>query len=266
MESKLNSLDYTNPEIIDITFLQSLDKFKPENIVEYKKQQKRTKLTDKQIIAYGKHTNKDYTKFTKFKTSVKGGDAPKDVKGKEMGTWIAAEEKRRFLNEVWHPQGYDDLIRVKYLPISEPIMKKIIGVHTVRSFHYTDAKHYGELKKLQGSSKALATFQTAFKGANIVSGNSGLLTNGGVMVVLEGNLLLKSFMDLHSVTDKNGRRWLHFEDVFPGEAEVKYRDFKKYLDNDTKFIKAVEDLNTVINDKNKSNAISSYMMQHIHLC
>lgn len=99
LESVLNKINYTSNEITDVTFLISLDKFTPDQIVDYKKDQKRTKLSDKQILDYGKHNKKDYKKFVKFNTSVSGKDAPKDVKGKEIGTWIQDEEKRKFLNE-----------------------------------------------------------------------------------------------------------------------------------------------------------------------
>jgi tRNA nucleotidyltransferase/poly(A) polymerase/nicotinamide mononucleotide adenylyltransferase/GNAT superfamily N-acetyltransferase len=100
LESVLNKINYTSNEITDVNFLISLDDFTPDKIVDYKKDQKRTKLSDKQILDYGKHNNKDYKKFVKFNTSVSGKDAPKDVKGKDIGNWIQDEEKRRFLNEM----------------------------------------------------------------------------------------------------------------------------------------------------------------------
>ena len=181
LETKLNSLKYENPEIIDITFLQSLDKFTPDEIVEYKKQQKRTHLSDKQILDYGKHTNKDYSKFVKFTPSVKGGDAPKDVKGKAVGDWISSEEKKRFLNEAWAPKPYMRMIINKYLPITSNIMKQIIGEKEVTSFHVTDIAGYRQLKKMVGSSKSLSTFKSSYHDAQILK--SGLRTSGGIIVI-----------------------------------------------------------------------------------
>jgi len=237
LENTLNSINYTNPEIIDITFLQSLDKFKPEEIVEYKKQQARTKLSDSQILAYGKHTNKDYSKFVKFKTSVKGGDAPKDVKGKAVGDWIATEEKRRYLNEVWHPREYTSFIVNADLPISEPIMKKIIGEKTVTSIHVTDLNGYMQLKKMQGKSKSLATFKTAYEDSQILRG--GLLTGGGIYTVLQGNLLLSSYTDIHSDNDKNGRRWIGFDKIFNRDtSSITRQNYLAFLHKDKEYIDA----------------------------
>jgi len=99
LENVLNKIGYTTKDIINVIFLQSLDKFKPKDIVEYKKQQKRTTLTNKQIIDYGNHNKVDYTKFVKFSINVTGKDAPANIKGKEIGNWINNEEEKRYLNE-----------------------------------------------------------------------------------------------------------------------------------------------------------------------
>ena len=72
---KLNGLSYTNQEIVDIQFLNSLQDFKKiEKIFMVKKFQEKTNLSDKQIIKWGKYIGKDLRKMVKFKLSIKGSD------------------------------------------------------------------------------------------------------------------------------------------------------------------------------------------------
>ena len=95
----LNGLGYTNQEIIDIQFLNSLQNFKPDNIFLIKKFQEKTKLSKSQIIKWGKYIGKDFKKLVRFKLSVKGSDVPKNLKGKDIGKAIQNMEKDKFLNE-----------------------------------------------------------------------------------------------------------------------------------------------------------------------
>lgn len=99
----LNKLNYTADEVKNIVFLISLQKFNPDNIVAYKKAQERTSLSDKEIVDFGKKLGKDMKKFTNFKLSVSGNDAPEGMKGKEIGQWINQQEKKRFIGEGWKP-------------------------------------------------------------------------------------------------------------------------------------------------------------------
>jgi putative nucleotidyltransferase with HDIG domain len=96
----LNGLTYSNNEIEDIQFLNILQTFKPENVYNVKKFQKRTTLSDKQIILFGKYIGKDFKKLVKFKLSVRGNEVPKDIKGPQIGKVIQAMEKEKFLNEI----------------------------------------------------------------------------------------------------------------------------------------------------------------------
>jgi hypothetical protein len=96
----LNKLSYTNDEKNDIVFLVSLQYFKPEEVGVYKKLQKRTSLSDNQIVDFGKLIGKDMKKFVNFKLSVGGNDVPSDIKGAEIGLWIKNKERENFLNEM----------------------------------------------------------------------------------------------------------------------------------------------------------------------
>ena len=95
----LNRLTYSNDERNNIVFLVTLEDFKPEEIVTYKKLQSKTSLSDDQIKKFGKLIGKDMSKFVKFNLSVGGKDVPKDIKGPQIGLWIKNKEKENFLGE-----------------------------------------------------------------------------------------------------------------------------------------------------------------------
>ena len=95
----LNKLTYSNDERNNIVFLVTLDDFKPEEIVTYKKLQNKTSLSDDQIKKFGKLIGKDMNKFVKFNLSVGGKDVPSDIKGPQIGLWIKNKEKENFLGE-----------------------------------------------------------------------------------------------------------------------------------------------------------------------
>ena len=93
---KLNGLTYSNNEIENIQFLNILQTFKPKNVYMVKKFQKKTTLSNSQIIKFGKLLNQDFQRLAKFKLSVKGSDVPKGLKGKEIGDKIKDMEFDKF--------------------------------------------------------------------------------------------------------------------------------------------------------------------------
>lgn len=96
---QLNKLTYSNDEKNNIVFLVSLQHFKPEEIVVFKKLQEKTSLSDDQIVKFGKLIGKDMKKFVNFNLSVGGKDVPSDIKGPQIGLWIKNKEKENYLNE-----------------------------------------------------------------------------------------------------------------------------------------------------------------------
>ena len=96
---QLNKLTYSNDERNNIVFLVSLQHFKSEEVVVFKKLQEKTSLSDDQIIKFGKLIGKDMKKFVNFNLSVGGKDVPSDIKGAEIGLWIKNKEKENFLGE-----------------------------------------------------------------------------------------------------------------------------------------------------------------------
>ena len=106
---QLNKLTYSNDERNNIVFLVSLQHFKPEEVVVFKKLQEKTSLSDDQIVKFGKIIGEDMKKFVNFNLSVGGKDVPKDITGPQIGLWIKNKEKENFLGEDSnpnaHPQG-----------------------------------------------------------------------------------------------------------------------------------------------------------------
>ena len=102
----LNKIKYTNDERDEIVYLNTLQDFKPENIVAYKKGQ--SKADNNRIITFGKMIGKDMNKFVKYKPSVTFKDVPKDLKGPAIGLWMNDKEKENYLNEGLKELGVTD--------------------------------------------------------------------------------------------------------------------------------------------------------------
>ena len=94
------------------------------------------------------------------------------------------------------------------IPISAPIMKKVIGDVNVSSFHITYDKNVGKLKSLVGSKKSISTFNAYGAEASELKHGIGIQTKGGILVSVEGKLLASSVSDIMSQPDEAGRRWV----------------------------------------------------------
>ena len=93
-----------------------------------------------------------------------------------------------------------------YIPMTPKVMKQIMGDIPITIFHNLDwfsVKHY--LPKVIGAKKSISTYTTG-KG-NITQG-SGVQTSGGIVLELEGKVLVAGTEDLGSVPDEAGRRWI----------------------------------------------------------
>ena len=93
-----------------------------------------------------------------------------------------------------------------YIPMTPKVMKQIMGDTPITIFHNLDwfsVQHY--LPKVIGAKKSISTYTTG-KG-NITKG-SGVQTSGGIVLELEGKVLVAGTEDLGSVPDEAGRRWI----------------------------------------------------------
>jgi len=96
------------------------------------------------------------------------------------------------------------------IPLSSPIFKRI-WPESVRSrvFHLTDYDGLEKLKKMQGKKKSIS----AFYNIREIIIQSGIKTEGGYVVELEGDVLAASPDDVSSQPDKSGRRWITFSSL-----------------------------------------------------
>lgn len=106
-----------------------------------------------------------------------------------------------------------------YIPLSLPLIKKLVKPQRKIVFHMTDLYHLPSLHRMEGKSKALSTFSKA-KHSNFspLSGR-GMWTQGGVFVVLSGIVLAESWGDLWTVVDESGRRWAKPDTLIHKEFE-----------------------------------------------
>ena len=102
--------------------------------------------------------------------------------------------------------GFKDL----KIPLSSPIFKRV-WPNTIRSkvFHLTDFDGVHKLKRLQGGKKSIS----AFYNMDDYIIQSGIKTEGGYVVELEGDVLAAAPDDISSQPDKTGRRWLTFSTI-----------------------------------------------------
>ena len=147
---KLNSLKYSAKEWTNISFLNSLQNFKPENVYMVKKFQEKTSLTDRQIILFGKYIGKDLKKLVKFKLSVRGNEVPTDIKGPEIGKVIKQMEKEKFLSESFlhRPRikkALNILVKKKVLP-----KNYALNINKLQSFLHNNPVVMTQLLKILG--------------------------------------------------------------------------------------------------------------------
>jgi len=123
-----------------------------------------------------------------------------------------------------------------HIPLSPSIMSRI-WPKSVRSkaFHLTD---FDGLKKLKGMQKGKRSI-AAFYNMDDYIIQSGIKTEGGYVVELEGDVLAAAPDDISSQPDKTGRRWLTFSTLMnpytagdPGlNGRSKLKRIEKDLEN-----------------------------------
>ena len=102
------------------------------------------------------------------------------------------------------------------IPLSSSIMNRV-WPKSVRSkaFHVTDLDGVYKLTKL-GKTKSISAFYNMDD--YIIS--SGIKTNGGYVVELEGDVLVASPDDISSQPDKSGRRWITFSSLMNSSTDA----------------------------------------------
>ena len=123
------------------------------------------------------------------------------------------------------PRGKIQFVK---LPLSTPILNRIFSKPPRTTvFHVTGWAGVSKLIKIEGTKKSIST--AANIDAMIVG--SGVRGGGGVVVELEGDVLMAAGDDIMSQPDKTGRRWIELETIKNLKALPLYTKIKKDVEN-----------------------------------
>ena len=114
-----------------------------------------------------------------------------------------------FETKVAHTQKSLMWVHQNYIPVYPKVMKQIMGDVPITTFHNLDwynAKVM--LPKVLGSKKSVSSYTALDKDINMTKG-SGVQTGGGIVLEIEGKVLIAGTEDLGSVPDESGRRWIN---------------------------------------------------------
>ena len=94
-----------------------------------------------------------------------------------------------------------------YIPMIPKTMKQIMGDTPITAFHNLNwFSIKKQLPKVIGKKKSISTYTTDTEGHLSIGG--GVQTGGGVVLEVEGKVLVAGTEDLGSVPDETGRRWI----------------------------------------------------------
>jgi len=101
------------------------------------------------------------------------------------------------------------------IPFTSKTMEWIFKVQLPRAtvFHVTSGIGLEKLKKLQNKKKSISAFFNM--SADYI--DSGIKTEGGVVVEMDANIIVSSKSDIMSQPDKTGRRWVELYNIDPKE-------------------------------------------------
>ena len=109
--------------------------------------------------------------------------------------------------KVAHTQKSLQWVYHSYIAMTPKVIKQIMGDVPITTFHNLNPEAVKkQLPKVIGKKKSISTF-TADTEGNLAKG-SGVQTSGGVVLEVEGKVLVAGTEDLGSVPDEAGRRWL----------------------------------------------------------
>ena len=111
------------------------------------------------------------------------------------------------------------------IPLTSKTMTWIFNVQLPRVtvFHVTSGIGLKNLKRMQNKKKSIS----AFFNMNADYIDSGIKTEGGVVVELDANIIMSSKSDILSMPDKTGRRWVELYNIDP--KENMHKELEKML-------------------------------------
>ena len=122
-------------------------------------------------------------------------------------------------------------VSMDFIPMTPKTMKQIMGDVPITAFHNLNwFSIKKQLPKVLGKKKSISTYTTDTEGHLAIGG--GVQTGGGVVLEVEGKVLVAGTEDLGSVPDETGRRWIHpnvfgkmlgMEELKGGAGSLTYR-------------------------------------------
>ena len=110
--------------------------------------------------------------------------------------------------QVAHTHKSLEWVSNDYIPMTPKTMKQIMGDTPITTFHNLDwFAIKNQLPKVIGKKKSISTY--TLDTSNRLSKGGGVQTGGGVVLEMEGKVLVAGTEDLGSVPDEAGRRWIH---------------------------------------------------------
>ena len=126
---------------------------------------------------------------------------------------------KEYLSEVWGSKKTKDLVFMNIdqsdlaLPISKKMFDRLLGERKpIRAVHITNFDGFEDLIALQKSRKQVSAM-TYLSDSSIERVRDGIAQEGGMAVVLKGHPVITSDIDLHSVVDEQGRRWIMLANI-----------------------------------------------------
>ena len=109
--------------------------------------------------------------------------------------------------KVAHTKKSLEWVSMDFIPMFPKVMKQIMGDTPITTFHNLDPDSIkNKLPKVIGSKKSVSTYNSSKNMSMLMGG--GVQTEGGVVLELEGKVLVAGTEDLGSVPDEAGRRWI----------------------------------------------------------
>ena len=116
--------------------------------------------------------------------------------------------KDLLFEKVAHTKKSLEWVSMDFIPMTPKTMKQIMGDVPITAFHNLNwFSIKKQLPKVLGKKKSISTYTTDTEGHLAIGG--GVQTGGGVVLEVEGKVLVAGTEDLGSVPDETGRRWIH---------------------------------------------------------
>ena len=125
------------------------------------------------------------------------------------------------INEIVFESSDDDVI----IPLSQTIWERLTGKKGQKySVHITDWKGLNDLKRISGSKKGLPTMTDLPDNEikKFIETQYGVLTEGGIWVVLKGTPVVEFAMDYGTWRDSQGRRWVDMTYKMDVDADLEH--------------------------------------------